>query len=206
MNELKASANRILAATAKSNHNNEPINHKNTNKTCKHSILTKIPNREFREALKHTQQKEWEAGDNNDMVFVCDSDKDGLGVFAKRAIKAGEIIAAYLGELRKVPDDEITTYMFRVDYYDGKTGKLTEPEEGENVPVIDATKKALSSVARYVNVAEYNWELNTCFRQHTDHMFLVATRDIIPGEELLTSYGPYTESHLPAPLHRINRV
>jgi SET domain-containing protein len=111
-------------------------------------------------------------------VQVRRSGVHGKGVFALRTIRAGETVIEYTGEvitwkeaLRRHPHDPEQpnhTFYFHVD----------------DKHVIDA--KVGGNAARWINHAcETNCEAD----EVDGRIFIKATRDVLPGEELFYDYG-----------------
>lgn len=118
-------------------------------------------------------------------VRVGTSRIHGLGLFAITAIKDGTRILPYRGE--KIPQDESArrvaqgnAYIFAFnDRYD-----------------IDG--KSLTNTARYINHA---CEPNCHTISNIRTIWIVALRDITPGEELTYNYGYGPEDYAQYPCH-----
>lgn len=100
------------------------------------------------------------------LVFVKESDIHGKGLFAKKAIKEGEII----GEIQGTPAREDGPYVLWLD---------------------EATYKAIEveNVFKFIN---HNPRPNACYY---DDLTVVALRDIEAGEEITHHYGECWEEN-----------
>ena len=104
----------------------------------------------------------------------------GQGAFARVPLAAGEYLGQYRGE-------KLTHAQYIARYPQDRGGHYVMAIMSH---FVDASNPALSSWTRYVNASDspYNpLEANCEFRKGGK---LHATRDIGPGEELLTAYGP----------------
>jgi len=128
---------------------------------------------------------------NGRRVQVRRSGVHGKGVFALAAIPAGETIIEYTGEriswkeaLRRHPHDPAQpthTFYFHID----------------DQHVIDANVDG--NAARWINHAcDTNCEAD----EVDGRVFIKATRDVLPGEELFYDYGLVIEGRLTAKLKR----
>lgn len=104
----------------------------------------------------------------------------GMGLFAKMVFKKGDTIIEYVGEMttwEKVKDDAENNYIFHID----------------DEHVIDA-KNDLKSFGRYVNDAAGLTRVkgvknNAMYEEKGYQVFIIADKDILPGEEILVAYG-----------------
>lgn len=107
----------------------------------------------------------------------------GLGVFAKREIIEGEILGRYYGTYTSCEEqrsDIEELYCFEVN------GLKIYPDENCILRYINDNVK-LNSKGRMVG--RHNLVHNSLFEVVEDYVFVVASEDISPGEELYISYG-----------------
>jgi hypothetical protein len=64
----------------------------------------------------------------NDQLVICDMGSVGHGLFTRRTIKIGEIVAIYSGELCADYDSEQSAYCLNVDSFAGKKGLAINAE------------------------------------------------------------------------------
>jgi uncharacterized protein len=120
-------------------------------------------------------------------VYVADSVIHGKGLFASRKFENGEKVIEYLGE-------RITEREYKRRYPDGfaRYGLEVDGPRGNKI-YIDAIKPEKSNEARYANDAhDTEFENNTIFvmsGKKRKRAYIVASRDIKPGEEILVDYG-----------------
>jgi SET domain-containing protein len=105
----------------------------------------------------------------------------GKGLFTTRPIKKGECIVEYKGRIRKWKD---------VKHEDGYNGYLMYLS---SQTVIDA-RPAINTKGRYANDARGMVRVkglrnNSTYVKVGRKCFIEATRNILPGEEILVHYG-----------------
>jgi hypothetical protein len=126
-----------------------------------------------------------------------------LGLFAARRFERFEPIMAYMGKRVPIKDlkrtihadarDPSNAYLFEVEHWSRSTGLPVQKRRRRVVELIDGSDPRTSSAARYVNAAVFEDERNACFKQFENQVYLVATRVIPAGTEILASYGRATE-------------
>jgi len=94
----------------------------------------------------------------------------GQGLFAATQVNVGDLVAEYAGERipTSVADARKTRYLFELD---------------EQWTIDGSTRK---NIARYIN---HSCEPNAEAEIHDRRIFIVATRDILRGEEITIDYG-----------------
>ena len=126
---------------------------------------------------------------NGRRVQVRRSGVHGKGVFALAAIPAGETIIEYTGQriswkeaVRRHPHDP--TDPNHTFYFELETGDAIDAKHGGNA-------------ARWINHAcDTNCEAD----EVDGRVFIKATRDVLPGEELFYDYGLVIEGRMTAKL------
>lgn len=111
----------------------------------------------------------------------------GLGIFAKKTIKAGCILGKYEGEyfdLMSSPyvDD---AYAWGIQEYD-ETGK---PKKEKVIAVVTSYKADNGNWTRFVNGSRDHEEANVENRQNFNIIEYWSKEDILKGHELLIYYG-----------------
>jgi len=141
------------------------------------------------------------------------------GLFTTRDLRAGYVVGVYIGDLIHVSEadrrkDYFTqdhrwnevVYLFDVDLPNelirdkwssmfARSPFLREQYSRIGMPktfVIDGYRNG--SFVRYVNATFDDSRLNCQFMPHDEYVYLVVTRDIPSGSELLTTYGDDTDS------------
>ncbi len=104
------------------------------------------------------------------MIVRASHPEVGEGLFAGAHIAQGDFIAEYTGRKisSKFADTLKTRYLFEVDERWTIDGELS------------------SNIARYIN---HSCIPNAEAEIHDSHIFILATRDIRPGEEITIDYG-----------------
>jgi SET domain-containing protein len=107
----------------------------------------------------------------------------GNGLFANRNYKAGDVVIEYIGRTITDKDAEgklrFSQYMFDVKV------------NGKVIHVIDGANNKYSSAAKFVNSSS-SWDStqrNAEFTQYNQRVYLVATKGIIAGTEIISYYG-----------------
>ena len=126
----------------------------------------------------------------------------GHGLFANKLIKKGERIERYTGEIidettknQRYPDND-GHYVMHV----------------KNGMYVDAVDPSLSSVARYINSSGggyNNAKISPYHRGGEHYMNIVATRDILPGQEIFIPYGSayhMTRAQPPPKQHKTSHI
>lgn len=147
----------------------------------------------YNDASKRTLSKS-SAHFKDSYVYVDDSsflrsqcNCDGKGLYANREFSKGEVIQEYKGIIISADaadKEQNNNYMFDV-------------RKNKNIiHVIDASKPALSSAARYVNsTLRYNdIRRNAEFKQYNQRIYLVASKQILRHREIISFYGEDTET------------
>lgn len=109
--------------------------------------------------------------------------KHCFGVFARQTIKKGTAIV-YCGQLIRLKAEEIETWNTSYLY------QVTLPESNDEAGhYVDA--RELGDETRFINHSQYFPNFSTEVREHHSRksIYLVAMRDIKPGEQLLMDYG-----------------
>lgn len=143
----------------------------------------------YEEASKRTQRGVTPRY-SDDMVrvgpsaFLAGKGISAQGVYACRKLLKGEVVGEYLGAI--ITDAEADARRDRQAYmFDVRIGSKVSH-------VIDGFNAHESSVVRYVNAADHERQQNTSFRQWSGKVYLVVTKTIQKGKELLTWYGKET--------------
>ena len=115
----------------------------------------------------------------NKNVFFAHTNR-GIGVFARRQLKAHLPLVEYTGEILTASEHE-TRYAHKTPVY------TVEREDGSFIDAVDFEK---SSYARYVNNVGPKEEANLDLVEGDDGRVYYVTRRVIEeGEELMTDYG-----------------
>lgn len=110
----------------------------------------------------------------------------GKGLFTRKRIKDREYIGTYVGDVVtdlaacKERDYIIETLPFMTAW-----GKWTEP--------ILLCGKRMDNKMRWINDPRYDKGRVNCqaVQSHTGKIFICATKEILPGQEILMSYGDF---------------
>jgi hypothetical protein len=123
---------------------------------------------------KHRQQL-WQAVDVTRCVVAHVNEHVGYGLFAGVAMRSGDFLCRY-GALATAADSvDRRNYCVQ-----------------SGVPGVALDARAHRSLGAYVNhapVAHANVALNCLFERGAEQVFLVTTRDVERGEQLLADYG-----------------
>lgn len=120
--------------------------------------------------------------------------KAGMGVYAIDPIPSGAR-ALYKGVARREKDANMY-YAWMIRPYDHNTG-VPDWDSDQVLYYVDATDPETSNWTRYVNCGPTQKSNNFDCDQLFDKMFYVATRDILPDEEIFIDYGEgYRDTNL----------
>ena len=112
---------------------------------------------------------------------------EGKGLFAATDYEVGDVIQEYRG---KIISDEEAEQKTRSKNY-----MMDVKENHKVIHVIDAANSRSSSAVKFVNTT-LTWndhKRNAEFTQYNKKIYLVATKKIKTGSEILVYYGPDTK-------------
>jgi len=109
--------------------------------------------------------------ENKNVSYKIKKGISGLGLFANRDIKKGEVVIEYIGKMLNNKDQDLLNgkYLFEIN----------------NRWTIDG--KDRSNIARYINHACKNGNCEPEIKKH--QVFIEAKKNIKEGEELCYDYG-----------------
>jgi SET domain-containing protein len=111
---------------------------------------------------------------------------NGNGLYANRNYKAGDVVIEYIG--RTITDKEAESKSrFSQCMFDVKVN-------GKVIHVIDSANNKYSSAAKFVNSSSswHSRQRNAEFKQYNQSVYLVATKGIRAGTEIISYYVLYT--------------
>lgn len=118
--------------------------------------------------------------------FLAHKRLKGLGLYSKRALKRGFIIAEFVGKILTDAEADAKTgdksYLFDVR----KRGRVEY--------VIDGADASTSSVPRYANAADTKGQQNAEWKQYAGRIYMVLTKNVPKEKEILTWYGSSTSN------------
>eukprot|EP00243_Klebsormidium_subtile_P007368 TRINITY_DN3273_c0_g3_i2.p2 TRINITY_DN3273_c0_g3~~TRINITY_DN3273_c0_g3_i2.p2 ORF type:complete len:162 (+),score=12.03 TRINITY_DN3273_c0_g3_i2:162-647(+) len=119
--------------------------------------------------------------------FLANKGLKGLGLYSQRHLKKGYIIGEFVGKILTDAEAEAKqgdkSYLFDVR------------KKGRVMYVIDGSDPKTSSVPRYPNAADTEAQQNAAWKQYDGKIYMVLTKNVPKGQEILTWYGRST-SHI----------
>lgn len=119
----------------------------------------------------------------------------GHGIFARCEIPKHEFFGPYIGKIIDSKDAQ--------NYEDSPYIWEVKDDYGQLVHLVDGSDACQSNWLRYVNCARTSEEQNMRPVQYENNIYYMATRDIHPGEELLTYYGGKYAKKLGLEVHKM---
>jgi hypothetical protein len=121
---------------------------------------------------------------NDKSVYIARAGGKGHGVFAGRLLKAGEFISVYTGVRVFKTEDRDSTYMWSYKLFDEHGDKLH----------LDTDSRLSGNMMRFVNDNPGGRGRNchvvqVPYKNRWLRVYMVGSKDILPGEELTISYG-----------------
>ena len=160
---------------------------------CNHIVLDKtltwvdLPKEMTADALYHSPEQNWSPHqaclEQVELRFI--NERIAFGLFARTPIQKGALISQYCGEL-VAKDIENKSYSY-IPLVDGGYQLCLDAKHVGNVGrFLNHAPVSVTKPTRYLSAnvkAEDHWIYGT------RHIMLFATKDILPGEQLLSSYG-----------------
>jgi SET domain-containing protein len=117
--------------------------------------------------------------------FLARQNYKGLGLYANKKYKAGDVILEYIG--KKLTNDEANQKRSHKNYlFDVKQNKKV-------IFVLDGANNKYSSAAKFVNstLSFTDKKRNAEFVQRNQKIYLIASRPISKGKEIISFYGEH---------------
>lgn len=118
--------------------------------------------------------------------FLAKKELKGLGLYSQKHLKKGYILGEFVGKILSDAEAEAKqgdrSYLFDVR------------RRGRVLYVIDGSDPRTSSIPRYPNAADTEAQQNAAWKQYDGKIYMVLTKNVPKGREILTWYGPATSN------------